>query len=271
MSWLAAKLRSFCYLCAIYCFLGLFFLVYLWTLLYFGVDRNRPKLTGKQSGLRLNPGLALVPLERSDHRLIHCKPDDERMTSEYVNGMEAFLLRYQEGKAKRGRVHECQPEQLKVGINCQFDVNAGGPCNYDSSYGYDSGEVCIVLKLNNVYGWVPDPVNSTDRGVRVRCTGQEPIDDQLLGPVCFYDLRWYREGEPEGDGPCPNDRDFGLLDAMFFPYLNKRWYESPLVFVQFPQVTRHVLIRVKCWAEAKNIHVDWHNDEGSITFQLLVD
>jgi len=38
---------------------------------------------------------------------------------------------------------------------CVVDENQFGPCTSANSYGYKQGKPCIFLKLNKIYGWVP--------------------------------------------------------------------------------------------------------------------
>ncbi|KAL3310340.1 ATPase, Na K transporting, beta [Cichlidogyrus casuarinus] len=263
--------KRFVFFALFYAILAGFHFGYLHLLLYFHASRDEPVRTGLHSALLHNPGLSMVPVESTERRLIHLNPNNPTSLHRYDTMIRNFLLRYTLDVAEGVRMEDCSNRKHDPYSVCHFDLNSGGPCNVGNGFGYSSGKICILLKLNKVYGWVPDPVNRTDDGIRVRCAGREAIDQQLLGPACYFDLRWYREGRVAGSGPCANSRDFGLLDSIYFPYLNMGWYQSPLVFVKFPRIKRHVLIRVKCWVEAKNIHVDVARSEGSIAFELLID
>jgi sodium/potassium-transporting ATPase subunit beta len=48
-----------------------------------------------------------------------------------------------------------------------------GDCTLDNNYGYREGKPCILIKLNRIYGWKPEPYNlrygsgqNTPRGIR---------------------------------------------------------------------------------------------------------
>jgi sodium/potassium-transporting ATPase subunit beta len=46
---------------------------------------------------------------------------------------------------------------------CQVDLKDFGDCSRQNSYGYKSASPCVFLKLNKIYGWVPEYyTNATD-------------------------------------------------------------------------------------------------------------
>lgn len=47
------------------------------------------------------------------------------------------------------------PAENKV---CNFDIKLlGTDCTKEEHFGYERGKPCIILKLNRIYGWVPEP------------------------------------------------------------------------------------------------------------------
>jgi hypothetical protein len=47
------------------------------------------------------------------------------------------------------------PAQGKV---CNFDIKLlGTQCTKEELFGYERGRPCIVLKLNRIFGWIPEP------------------------------------------------------------------------------------------------------------------
>ena len=49
------------------------------------------------------------------------------------------------------------PQEGKV---CSFDIKLlGTQCTKEESFGYERGRPCVVLKLNRIFGWVPEPYN----------------------------------------------------------------------------------------------------------------
>ncbi|KAL3321103.1 ATPase, Na K transporting, beta [Cichlidogyrus casuarinus] len=257
----------------------------LWISLYFDAERDKPRLTGLHSVLRFNPGLGMVPLVDRKTRLLHVNTASPFSFTRLTDQLSAFLSRYVQ-HYEGGMRNDCSNDQLFLSERrtCFFDINAGGPCSLQDGFGFYRGEPCVALKLNNIFGWLPDPVDKTKKGVLVKCAGRSPIDQELLGPVCYYDLRWYERYVSNGsivggfkdflrvnDQACFNSASYGQFDSMFYPYINQANYHQPLVFVKFPRVTRYTIIRIKCWLEAKNIQVNIAQSEGSLTFTLLVD
>lgn len=57
----------------------------------------------------------------------------------------------------------------------------------------------------------------------------------------------------------------------YYPYKKQKGYLSPLVFVRFNNVTKHLGFMIECKALAKNIAVDRAEKEGSVHFELLID
>ena len=118
-----------------------------------------------------------------------------------------------------------------------------GECSKENTFGYGNAAPCIFLKLNRIYGWVPDyfndpaelpsdmpeslvshikSLNATERNqVWVSCQGEEGIDKELLGPSEYFP----KQGFP----------------SYFYPYTNKRGYISPLVAVKFTRPRGEIL------------------------------
>ena len=47
---------------------------------------------------------------------------------------------------------------------CRFELNTlGGDCTWQKDYGYDEGKPCVVVKLNRVIGWRPEPYDSIEQ------------------------------------------------------------------------------------------------------------
>ena len=41
---------------------------------------------------------------------------------------------------------------------CSFDIKLlGTSCTKEEYFGYERGKPCIILKLNRIFGWVPEP------------------------------------------------------------------------------------------------------------------
>jgi sodium/potassium-transporting ATPase subunit beta len=161
---------------------------------------------------------------------------------------------------------------------CKFDLKELKKCG-KGNFGYNEGKPCILLKLNKIFDLVPDfyddmdnvpnfPANKTvfpaelkevvknlpaaqRRQVWVDCHGENPADNENMGPVAYY----------------PPSRGF---HEKYFPFTNQPGYQSPLVAVQFTQPKKGILLHIECRAWAKNIGYNRRDRIGKAHFELLV-
>ncbi|TPP64548.1 Nervana 2 [Fasciola gigantica] len=268
---LASICSRILYTLCIYLFLLGFFLAYMKLLFHFDIMDDYPRVRGLDSPLSLNPGISVVPTPSDRTSLVHVRISNPVSYSSLVDEMTAYLIYYQ-FHFTGGMYANC--EDLRNYLNprrsCRYNLDAAGPCNLKNGFGFFRGQPCFAVKLNRIYGWLPDPVaNAT--GVQVKCEGLTRVDSDYLGRVCYYDmdsLKSYGSGQTD-DEWC--HRDYGIFSPVFYPFINQGNYHSPLVFVQFRNPKRHVVIWIKCYAIAKNIRVDVAENEGSVVFQLLVE
>ncbi|KAL3307702.1 ATPase, Na K transporting, beta, partial [Cichlidogyrus casuarinus] len=159
---------------------------------------------------------------------------DDYTYLKYSDALLAFTLQYDYGKQVREEsLIQCQREQLpeiSARKSCVFDLEWANRCNVFRSFGYMDGCPCVALKLNPVYGWLPD-VYEGKLGPEVRCDGKHDVDRQLLAhtSIKYYDAR---------DQP---DKYFGVFPHYYFPYLAQENYNNPLVFVEFCMPPRYTL------------------------------
>lgn len=173
-------------------------------------------------------------------------------------------------------------------IDCRSIPTRGCPFVADlsqhscgSNFGYDTGSPCVLLKLNRVYNWRPNPFRSLDeirnklknskKGadkinldtkigrqlsggeglISIQCEGEHGADREKLGVVDY----WPKQGFP----------------AEYYPYINQPNYLSPFVLVKFNKPTRGQVINIECHAFDGNIEISKYDREGAINFQLLVE
>lgn len=116
-----------------------------------------------------------------------------------------------------------------------MDVSDFGECGRNNSYGYKNNAPCIFLKLNKIYGWVPEYYNDTNNlpddmpqtlknhiaslsvkernQVWVSCQGEDGADKENVRTIEYFPTRGF--------------------PSYFYPYLNVKNYVSPLVAVRF--------------------------------------
>lgn len=265
-------MRRMAYFLLFYLVLAMFFCVYMYSLMYFDIDRDRPSLTGPSSALGFNPGLSIVPRPDLYSSLIRTTSRSIEVYEGFTSELMAFLDPYQRF-ADRVEMMQCAKDDGSYRFDrtrpCAFDLNSAWPCNMDSVFGYDGESPCILLKMNKVYGWLPDPVEGAT-GVVVRCEGVTKDDHFNLGRIRYYDLEHHYTAKG-WEALIEGKPDNGTFHADFFPYVNQRWYLQPIVWVVFREMQRDSYTRVQCYLIAKNIHVDLKSGEGSIRFELLVE
>jgi sodium/potassium-transporting ATPase subunit beta len=187
----------------------------------------------------------------------------------YTDHIQAFLAQY-ENEAQEGEdfidcdnLKEENREKSKV---CRFKLDSlGEECTWQKDYGYDEGAPCVLLKLNKVFGWVPEEYeNGTEPeflkekndhmepgNIHLTCEGENPGDEENMGPVDFF--------PPTG------------FPIKYYPYMNQRGYRQPIVFAKFKKPREGVVMQIWCKAWAENIMHHKNDKAGSIHFELLVD
>ncbi|KAA3673292.1 sodium/potassium-transporting ATPase subunit beta [Paragonimus westermani] len=222
------------------------------------VSNDVPYVTGMDSPLELSPGLGIRP--RIDFRsaLIAYAASDPQTYMPYVQNIRTFVYFYEEVNIKpQDGFATCEnniksPDDLD--LVCKFYPLDLGVCVKENNYGYDRSQPCVILKINNVYGWLPDIKNSSmTSNPLVRCHGQNPQDLENFGTVRYFP-------NVTIDGVT-----YGYFSNLYFPYLVQVAYRSPLVAVQFENPKRHVLLMVRC--ELYNLQ----RPGAPVDFELLVD
>lgn len=258
-------LKTICCHFTLYSFLVLFS-VAMMAIVYQTLDWNYPKLRGPDSIFRGNPGLSFRPIPDYTSTLIRYVKGDGPTTRRYIDHIESFIRFYENENQIGDNFADCEAigvrrdQRKKV---CRFDISTlGKNCVKQQNYGYDDGMPCVLLKLNKIFNWEPEPLDNAtipdeirsrykEYAVSVSCDGELPADRENMGPVSYY--------PPEG------------FHFKYFPYLNQQGYRSPLVMVQFEDPTPGVLLMIECKAYAKNIKHNRLYKIGSTHFELLVD
>ncbi|EDW78066.1 uncharacterized protein Dwil_GK24211 [Drosophila willistoni] len=237
------------------------------------IDDNQPKWQLKESLIGTNPGLGFRPLSEQTERGSVIEFDGKKPAeSDYwISLINDFLKDYNhtEGTPKK----HCDYSQTHRPTDvCLVDTAAFGSCSPDKNYGYKSNEPCIFLKLNKIFGWVPDVYESPQSGmpqelqkvindtkveerqqIWVSCNGHFGKDKENFQNISYYPS----QGFP----------------IYYYPYLNQPGYLSPLVAVQFKSPPKGIMMDVECRAWAKNVIYSGSARDrmGSVTFQIIVD
>ena len=90
------------------------------------------------------------------------------------------------------------------------------------------------------------------RMVWLSCEGDTSADTEYMGPV---EMR-----------PMPG------FPGQYFPFIGQNHYLSPIVVIQFTNLTPGILVSVKCKLWAKNIKHDPYDDfKGGLRFELRMN
>jgi len=266
-----------------YAFLAGFFVAML-LVFYQTLDDTIPKWQNSNGIIGTNPGVGYRPMPADgsvESTLIHFRHGELGNWDEWKKRLVDFLKPYEEiGK---------KPKPNANHVECSFDNMPGedqfcqvktselitGPCTEDNHYGFDKGKPCILIKLNKIFGWLPEPYNSTklpddmpqdikniindtsmpskkkDGMIWFSCEGENPADRENIGPIKYY--------------PDPG------VPTFFYPYKNQDGYHSPAVFAHFEEPKHGVLISISCKAWAQNIEHDYMERRGTVHFELMID
>ena len=243
----------------------------------------------------VNPGLGFRPQMDPVTTLIRVKSSEKNPMHpysyvHYVRLIDEFLSTYLIVDKRGEQIINCDfnsdpaylDYQFSMNKVCRFEiVEMFGPsnmCIQTRNYEYDKSKPCVVLKLNKIYGWRPEPygphdplpdelmpyeyiVRSNPRNVFILCQGEFQVDLDFTGPITYFSLT------PDGQGKAP----IGFIPFYYFPYKNQDGYRAPLVFAYFSNITTNVLVNVICRAYAKNIYRNNLHRIGSVHFEIMID
>jgi len=260
-----------------YTCLAAFWLVCLLVFFNF-VDVNEPtwqqdeSLIGRSPALGVRPGQHESKIESSIITFNFQNQKDELAVPGYkgwVDRADKFLEPY--GVETKKAINCNYPGDANIEKNefCKFNLENIGDCA-KGNYGFDSNSPCLILKLNKIFGLVPEIydgfdfpeempsellariANASDKNkIWVSCSGEYPADKEAIQSFEYF----------------PSD---GGFSAMYFPYKNQKDYQSPLVAVKLHNVTVGQLVHVECRAWARNIKYDRRDRIGIVHFEMVV-
>jgi sodium/potassium-transporting ATPase subunit beta len=88
-----------------------------------------------------------------------------RLLSEDASNFFFFISAYKTPGSVSGRgqnIYNCDYGQNPPpGQVCDVDIKMWAPCVQENNYNYHRSAPCIFLKLNKIFGWVPEYYNET--------------------------------------------------------------------------------------------------------------
>ena len=286
MSWLKITVFYIIY----YTFLAGFFMLMLlafFTTLY----DEKPTWIGDDNGIiGTNPGVGFRPRppnERIESTLIWFRHGSDNGNWEpWVERLESHMADYK-NKTRLDQFPETHGVEcgelgsLSPGTTGMCKVNQeelfSGPCTSDQNYGFKDGKPCVLIKLNKIYNWTPQPYESEEdfpedipesivnsfrqniidekpelnNRVWLECDGENPADKENIGEITYYPT----------NGVSKN----------FYPYVNQKGYLSPVIFAHLENPKHGIMMAVECKAWAKNIRHDSQERRGLVHFELMID
>lgn len=282
-SWLKIGLFYVIY----YAFLTGFFMIML-LVFYQTLDDEKPRWLNADGIIGNNPGLGFRPRppeEHIDSTLVYFRYGSTVGNFDgWVKDLDLYLEDYHKTNENSADIVECDfnrpPGEKQI---CQVKAKElmTSKCTRDKKYGYKDGTPCILLKLNKIYGWLPDPFkNSTalpdhapaflKKHIEALETSGKAEDKAMVGHIIWFSCEGENPADVENMGQLEYYPYPGVAD-YYFPYKNQRGYLSPAVFVHFTNPKKGVLISIECKAWAKNIEHHTMDKRGSVHFEIMID
>lgn len=244
------------------------------------LNHEYPKWQQDESQIGSNPGVTYRPQpEDLDGPVIQYIAANKTSVAEWVGHINDFLEPYTDstllpGGGKNQAICDFNTPP-KPGQVCAFDVTNLGPCSAGGGYGYNRSAPCIFVKLNRIYGWMPDFYEDVDdlpaempedlanhirsipaaerKQVWISCKELTNSEENLLGPIEYQPSRG--------------------LPSYYYPYMNVGGYLSPLVAIHLPRPQPKTNINIECRAWAKNIIFRGGTRDrlGSLQLTLRID
>lgn len=216
--------------------------------------------------------------------------------------LDEFLSMYKPGTfANQGAtLTSCGFENppIKKDQSCEFNIESLSHNGHDikcisaEHYGYYFGKPCMLLKMNKVYDWKPDPYtieevrnhttmpkllkDDIEQIYADKCAGKDWGEDEtgLAKPCPYLNMVWLHcDGEDD-----PDKENIGSVTytphrgfpGYYFPYRNQIGYLSPIVMVQLKNPNPGVIMNIQCTAWARNVRHRM-NRNGMVHFEFLMD
>lgn len=256
------------------------------------LPENMPKYTLDDSIIGSNPGVGMRPHQPDatiDSSMLFLQYDDSDdspsidfetpSNADWAKRYELFVDRF----ANLTQTRDCNFEDYNGDgeDSCRFDVNVLGECG-QKPYGFlVSGQQkkvapCVLLKINRIYNWKPEPytdedlenddpedpipenvktlIRSNPRKLYLDCVGENPADREALkGNVQYF----------------PSDQS---ISYKYFPYTQAgKNYHNPVVAVKFNDMPLGQLLHIECKLWTKGAVHSSKDRIGQVHFELILD
>lgn len=263
---------------AFYIVLAALFTICMQTLLA-TMNHQFPKWQLDASLIGTNPGLAYRPMPDDPDisgTAIEYRAANKTSVKEWVERLDNFLAPYRNHELLPGGGKNQVPcdfdTKLNPGQVCEVDVKQFTPCTSEQGYSYNKSAPCVFVKLNKIYGWLPEYYDDVDdlpedmpTDLVDHIKSLKPVDRQQVWLSC--------KGLSASEDIGPVEYSNRGFQSYYYPYTNQQGYLSPLVAVHFARPPVKINVNVECRAWAKNVMYRGGSRDrrGSIHFVLRVD
>lgn len=225
------------YFLCFYVVLAALFMVMMHVFLTNVIPVSSPLRTGENSILEFIPGVNMNPRLSIESGLIVASINESSIFHKnYLLSVEQFFNKTYRSRGYTTNGINCSDNTTPRNITqfCLVDKDILGPCA-DPLNELRLGRICVFVRINKIYGWVPNVENKIlSNDTFVFCEAQYPGDANNLGTPMYY---------PSYN---INNSTYGVISNMYFPFINQMNYSSPVVAVQFPQMTTNLAIQAQC-------------------------
>jgi sodium/potassium-transporting ATPase subunit beta len=241
-----------------------------------------PKWQLESSRIGNNPGLSYRPALDVDTRgtVIAYRASWAKDVKRWVRAMNEFLEPYTNTstpiKSKRVPCDFDKPPRL--GEVCKFEIDPRfGDCADNSSFGYNTSAPCVYVKLNKIYGWVPEYYNNS---ADLHPDMPAELVNHIKGINNTLELNqiWLsckgRRNDTVREIKFVGQKGF---PGYYYPYMNLDGYQSPLIPIQIRlepnQIEENNVVLIECRAWAKNIIYSGSLRErtGSVLIEIAIE
>ncbi|KAG8194222.1 hypothetical protein JTE90_024554 [Oedothorax gibbosus] len=228
------------------------------------INDLKPKYMLDKSLIGTVPGLSYRPLpiilpNSMKSEVIWLHTNRSETTKHWVSSLNTFLEPY----FKQDGAVNCSSDQ-PTGRNRVCLVPVKGTCDQKNNYGYDNGKPCFLLKLNKIYGWYPKTFNDFPKDLKDNL--QDPFEKDLVYVTCVGDT----EEDKNNTGNVHYYPKQGI-PSYYYPFTNQKGYLSPLVFVQFGNLKRGLVVLIRCRAHFQDINSKDSEHKTRVLIKLRID
>ncbi|XP_043510605.1 sodium/potassium-transporting ATPase subunit beta-like isoform X2 [Frieseomelitta varia] len=234
---------------------------------FFGVRVRHYRSTFGSPGIVFKPNsvLATSPIISVNNST---NTNNNNGPERYIRALSDFLQEYRNNTSNYD--FNCLNQPSNIDHNkkpCFFDITSLGKCS-KPPYGYaELLQPCVLIKFNKRFDWVPEYYNRSSNlpenmpselkqavqrspkpHIWLSCDGANNVDKEHIGKIEYI--------------PLPG------FPVQYFPFTGQPGYLSPIVALEFKNLTPNRLVTVECYLWAYNVE---QRSRYSLDFQIIIE